>query len=845
MTIFTVRPSSDAAVASFTPLPAGTHWGNTSDNTNTTRTETNNGATGGSLQLGMANLAISGLQKVKRVRLRIKVAIVAGAVTWDAYITDPVNGIVWDSQIAVPGNPLSAAILDDGGLSVSDYIGPWVHRDAVGALWTDTIFNSCEVAINGKYQGRVYEVYLDADVVNIPLVNLILQGTVSKFHTFRWNFVPNGDGSQKKYRVKVFTDAVATGGGFNPETSPAVADSGIIASSRSFHNFDILSGVHRTSPFVVGGLYWVYVTAAKDFNGTDYWSFWYNDQFTIGSDPVVNITAPTGTITDSSPSVVWTWTDLSGKSQASVEARIYETPVAGWTGFDPDATDEEPVWEATLTGTGLSLPVTYDLPNGTYRAYAQGTDLTFGDPYGWVFEDFTVNAPVPDPATVVAMPDINRAAVDLRMRWWRETLPTMADALCVERRANFGDWEQVRNGAHRTGALSIGTALPGVAGVLVRTTNKVGFDVADLDFTAVVTNLGGLPVSTLTLGARGAAAGNKRSWVFQLFPSGQPQLQWSTDGITFQPGVTSLGSVPQSVIDALTIGIPVHFKVTLKTSNPWQASIYYSLDDGATYTLFTQSNGAGVGTNIFNSGANGFVEFGGNDSFFGAHKGLFVRAMLRSSINGPIVMDMDGRGRVFGVTSWNDGLGNVIDIVGANASLMYEDTMTDYEAPFNARLEYRVRAAASLTSGENTLGLAGQTSEASLPIQQVWIKDPSNSSLNRRYLIADSWIESTKAMRRNVQHALGRRLPVVVKGTGDGESFDATFTMEGTETIDNMLALIDSGDTLLLQSPKRQWYVDIVDSVALRDHIFDMRSNLPDLRQVTIPFQEVEMPEAM
>ncbi len=127
---------------------------------------------------------------------------------------------------------------------------------------------------------------------------------------------------------------------------------------------------------------------------------------TTNDRPVVTVTAPTGTISDTStPLVSWTYTDTEGDVPEWYSVKIFSAGVYGAAGFDP----ETAAWSsAVLMNHGLDTG-TYTSPSlngsGTYRAYVKlgvynGPYIVWSD---WAFSSFTFAVSPP------ALPDLSGA----------------------------------------------------------------------------------------------------------------------------------------------------------------------------------------------------------------------------------------------------------------------------------------------------------------------------------------------------------------------------------------------------------------------------------------------------
>lgn len=136
--------------------------------------------------------------------------------------------------------------------------------------------------------------------------------------------------------------------------------------------------------------------------------------------PVVAVTAPTGTIGTTDPTITWTYTQgTDGGPQMYYQWRLYASSVYSQPGFNVDDPAYPylavPTDDKTPSGTisqirgkvyrGDATSVTakgYDLPNGNYRAYVRAAQGYGGHPHwsNWAYSQFTVNT---TPATITAV----------------------------------------------------------------------------------------------------------------------------------------------------------------------------------------------------------------------------------------------------------------------------------------------------------------------------------------------------------------------------------------------------------------------------------------------------------
>jgi hypothetical protein len=130
--------------------------------------------------------------------------------------------------------------------------------------------------------------------------------------------------------------------------------------------------------------------------------------------PTLTVTAPSGTVTDTSfPKVTWTPTFSDGEPQSAYEIKIFDSTTYGGATFNPDTstpTVETGIVASTDDGAGLQG----DLANSTtYRAYVRVASLVNGTNYfsDWAYSQFTLSIDSPATPTVSAFYDSNTGAV--------------------------------------------------------------------------------------------------------------------------------------------------------------------------------------------------------------------------------------------------------------------------------------------------------------------------------------------------------------------------------------------------------------------------------------------------
>lgn len=119
----------------------------------------------------------------------------------------------------------------------------------------------------------------------------------------------------------------------------------------------------------------------------------------------------------------------------------------------------------------------------------------------------------------------------------------------------------------------------------------------------------------------------------------------------------------------------------------------------------------------------------------------------------------------------------------------------------------------------------------------VWIKNPRDPGDNFRILTETKWQEIEHYKTRSVRRSLDHELPHVSRGVSGGDSFSLTFTILGDSAWESLMDLVDRDITLLVQTPRRHWYVEVSGPVDIQEHLWDRDEE--SARIITVPFVEV------
>lgn len=140
-----------------------------------------------------------------------------------------------------------------------------------------------------------WTIAIPAPVTSAVLVSAV---TASRTPTISWTYSQSSDGSdQAYYQMLIFTAAQYGAGGFNPDTSPNIRNTGAVPSSAKSHVI--------TSPFDNGVTHKAYVRTYQVVDGVGMWSAWaFSAAFTVAIPvPVPTAVTPNAAGTTSKPAV--------------------------------------------------------------------------------------------------------------------------------------------------------------------------------------------------------------------------------------------------------------------------------------------------------------------------------------------------------------------------------------------------------------------------------------------------------------------------------------------------------------------------------------------------------------
>lgn len=163
--------------------------------------------------------------------------------------------------------------------------------------------------------------------------------------------------------------------------------------------------------------------------------------------PTLDVTAPTGTVTNNNiPEVIWNGAlDTDGGPQTKYEVKIFDDATYGGGGFNPDTSTPDSA-SGILNGSAERWQSSVRLDDDTYRAYVRvaqsvnGTD--FWSP--WTYEQFIIDVPNPATPTISVTADSANGRIGLNGTAGGGGEVT-TDFLEYERSLDSGaTWEKVR-----------------------------------------------------------------------------------------------------------------------------------------------------------------------------------------------------------------------------------------------------------------------------------------------------------------------------------------------------------------------------------------------------------------
>jgi len=173
----------------------------------------------------------------------------------------------------------------------------------------------------------------------------------------------------------------------------------------------------------------------------------------ISAQPTVTVSAPTGTITNTTaPDVTWAYSDSDNETQAYYEIKVFSSAQYGAGGFN--ALTSTSTWESGEIASSDSTAVIGELLlSGTYRAYVRVAKAVNGSPFwsAFAYSQFTISVTPPTVPTLAAAWDSNLGKATLTVTGASLSGTYVSQYFDVHRSDDDGViYEGVRNGENLT-----------------------------------------------------------------------------------------------------------------------------------------------------------------------------------------------------------------------------------------------------------------------------------------------------------------------------------------------------------------------------------------------------------
>lgn len=684
-------------------------------------------------------------------------------------------------------NAGGSELLDVSAGYTFEYVGGYHWVDWTGTEWTEADVDDLRVRFQGMSALSIVTlIWACVDVLmhTKPVPSITFPtGLTSIWHpavdnTVHFNINSDGDAGYRQ-AIKIFTTAVAEGGGFNPESSANLYS--------TVEAFDGNHVIPASLGLAYNTSYYVYVKLSTNPSFLGEWfGDWVGIKFKTVSKPVASATAPS--TTTPVPSLAWGYSDADGRAQARAMLRIYERPGGSWAGFDINTTSQVPIYSATDVDGSPHAPVGIALQNGiNYRYYLRVSSLA-GPDYvdsDWDFEEWTTNFPAPGAPTlsITSEPALARLKIDI---FGHTNLLT----------ANQASLETDTSG-YTTSNCSL---------------TRVNTDAAEGTWSAqlTATGAGNMHIQTPSGTSGFVVAANK------LY-SARASYRAATTGRTVELNIIwydLFGAPVGTSTTTSTDTTGAYQEKTLQATSPASA-VFANLQLRILSAAAAEVHR--IDKMVFAPGIITQVPWGP-----GGLSGANLKATLDRSPNGT-----DQWTRVRGAT----------DLV---PDAYQQVTVYDYEAPFNDVTFYRAFNTSLVISSPSSSAYG--TGNGTLVVNVLWLKDPLDPTRNRHFLVQNTWLSRSHRKRRVHYEALGRTKPIPFRDAGNGERLQMGFLTLSDTDMDALELLLDSNRTLLLQSARRSWYVDVAGDFNIGQNLWDEKRNRSHAQQYQVPFIEVDAP---
>lgn len=321
MTTTTIRPNANWDGASgFTISGGGTAHGAVSDNSDATYLTRTSATVPASYVAEFGTFTLSASERITSVNLKARVLIgTTGSISFSiGVITDRNGHGVYYSAPISKQNTLAMSTID---LAFN------LPQSPDGTEWDQTALDNLVVQFTDLCVlvgdlANLYELYLD--VITAPVATVTVNAptgaiTDTSFPSVTWTYAQADGVPQSAYEIKIFDSATYGAVGFDPDTSTASVETGIVSSA---NNGQTLEGDLENST-----TYRAYVRVASLVNGANYFSDWSYSGFSLAIDAPASPTVSAIWDADAGAVAVTIFgrTNMLSANQADIE-----TDTTGW-----------------------------------------------------------------------------------------------------------------------------------------------------------------------------------------------------------------------------------------------------------------------------------------------------------------------------------------------------------------------------------------------------------------------------------------------------------------------------------------------------------------------------------
>jgi hypothetical protein len=168
-------------------------------------------------------------------------------------------------------------------------------------------------------------------------------------------------------------------------------------------------------------------------------------------------------------------------------------------------------------------------------------------------------------------------------------------------------------------------------------------------------------------------------------------------------------------------------------------------------------------------------------------------------------------------------------------------SLQDLEPPYGVEVRYRAFSV-DTTLGTKVYSQPSTVRIVTLRPQAFWLKCPAKPELNAKFPNEGSWVNLPRAVSRSIHQPIGRSLPVVVRGKAKGRHVDLSLLLQGEAQEAALMALVDAGATLYLQSPSISAYVEVRGEIPEANRPWDDRAGELRIWRANVDLVEVDEP---